>query len=203
MFEFKGTSSVDASNDSKERDWRAGDHSNIQQLESRPFTTMHPPQTSLHQRSLTEDTQRPSLLQLRSRSYSSIASQIAYHGSERPPPLSISRPTSRASIDRQSISDRSIYTRAGISERFGKTLMARGSKLLRRQNSKHDLTSLQTLEALEETNGKAHIQEMSGRTSSRQSRVQVPGDGKHGTVTWTCGIAINGHHRCVPTIQHL
>ncbi len=203
MFEFKGTSSVDASNDSKERDWRAGDHSNLQQLESRPLTTMHPPQTSLHQRSLTEDTQRPSLLQLRSRSYSSIASQIAYHGSERPPPLSISRPTSRASIDRQSISDRSIYTRAGISERFGKTLMARGSKLLRRQNSKHDLTSLQTLEALEETNGKAHIQEMSGRTSSRQSRVQVPGDGKHGTVTWTCGSAINGHHRCVPTIQHL
>lgn len=183
MFEFKGTAAADASNDRKERDWRVTDHFNIQQLGKRPFTTILLPQTPLHQRSLTEDTKPPSLSQLRSRSNSSIGSQTIYERTEHFLSPSVDRATSRASVDRQSISGGSVHRRAGITDGFGKTLMAKGSRLLRRQSSKHDLTSLQTLEWLEETNGKALVQEMSSRTSSRRSRIQSSGDGKHSTVS--------------------
>lgn len=219
MFEFKGTAAADASNDRQERDWRVADHFNIQQLGKRPFTTMLLPQTSLHQRSLTDDTKRPSLLQLRSRSHSSLANQIVCERTEHFLPLSVDRATPRTSIDRQSLSGRSVHTRAGVSDSFGKTLMAKGSKLLIRQNSKHNLTSLQTLEWLEETNRKAYVQEMSSRSCSRQSRIQSSGDGKHSTVSRTLGLQLtfttdvsprynisepfNFHHLTHTTPQHV
>jgi len=188
MFEFKGTTAADASNDRKERDWRVTDHYHIQQLGKRPFTTMLLPPTPLHQRSLTEDTRRPSLLQLRSRSKSSTASQTIYERTDDSPSLPVDRNISRISVDRRSISGGSIHRRAGNSKSFGKTLMAKGTKLLRRQNSKHDLTSLQTLEWLAETNGKGHVQEMSTRPGSRLSRIQSSGNGKHSSSTRVHGV---------------
>lgn len=175
MFEFKGTAAADASDERAGRDWRVADHYSIQQLGKRPFTSMLLPQPSLHQRSFTEDTRRPSLLQLRSRSNSTVAGHAICQGPNLSPTLSVDRSTSRASIDRRWISGGSTHKRAGSSDGFGKTLMAKGSKLLRRSNSKHDLTSLQTLEWLEATNAAGHAQEMTGRRGSGQSPTQSTG----------------------------
>ena len=169
MFVFKGTVAADASNDERERDWRVGDHYNIQQLGRRPFTTMLQP--TLHHRSLTEDHRRPSLLQLRSRSNSSVASQTIPEGIKLSPAPSLDRYTPRTSIERRS-SAGSVHKRGGSSESFSKTLMAKGSRLLRRQNSKSgDLTSLHTLEWLEDVNGREHMQE------ARPSPIRSTGDG--------------------------
>lgn len=168
MFEFKGTAAAETT---KERDWRVTDHCNIQQLGKRPFTTMLVP--TFHHRSLTEDIKRPC-----SRRNSSLVSQTPFEGTKLSPSPSFDRSTPRSSIDRRSFSGGSTHTRAGSSDSFGKALMARGTRLLRRQNSKHDLTSLQTLDWLEDTNGKGQPQEMPQRPGSRHSRMQSAGDGE-------------------------
>ena len=169
MFVFKGTAAADASYEERERDWRVADHHNIQQLGRRPFTTMLQP--TLHHRSLTEDKRRPSLLQLRSRSNSSSASHSFAEGVKLSPAPSFDRYTPRTSIERQS-SVGSVHKRGGSSESFSKSLMAKGSRLLRRQNSKSDLTSLHTLEWLEDVTGREHMQE------ARPSPIRSTGEGK-------------------------
>lgn len=177
MFEFKGTAAADASRNLRERDWRVIDHYNIQQLGKRPFTSMVQPTS--HQRSLTEETRRPSLLQFRSRSNSSAPSLTAREEPKQSSTPSFDRSTPRSSPDRRSISRGSIHARVGSVDGFGKILMAKGSKLLRRQNSKHDLTSLQTLDWLESTNGKGYVQETSSRRGSAHDRIQSPNSGKY------------------------
>ena len=180
MFQFKGTVAADVSTNRKERDWRVTDHYNIQNLGRRPFTTMLLP--TLHQRSLTEDTRTPDVLPLRSRSNSSTASHSAYDSRKLSTAPSFERSTPRSSIDRRSLSGGSIHTRAGSTDSLSKTLMAKGSRLLRRQNSKQDdltsLTSLQTLDWIEDTKSKAQYLELSNGERSRLSRAQSDGDGQ-------------------------
>ena len=166
MFVFKGTAAADASKDENERDWRVTDHFNIQNLAKRPFTTMLQP--TLHQRSLTEDATRPSLQPVRSRSNTSIASQAVLPSRA----ASVDQFTPRSSTDRRSFSAGSIHKRGGSSDSFGKLLMAKGSRLLRRQNDKQDLTSLHTLEWLQEVNARGLP------TETRQSPIRSCGDGR-------------------------
>ena len=174
MFQFKGTAAADASSNADERDWRVADHCNIQQLGRRPFTTMLQP--TLHHRSMTEDTRRPSAVQSRSRSTSSVASQ-SFVGETRPARnLSIDDFISPPTLYGQPTSGGHAHARGGHSDSFGKTLMAKGSRLLRRQNNnhradKHDLTPLSTLDWLEDTSGRDYLEEVSNESGSRYSRM--------------------------------
>ena len=170
MFEFKGTA---YSRDGDEPDWRVQDHYNIQQLGRRPFTTMAQP--SLHQRARTEDAGRPSLPQYRSKSNTSIPRSAPHEMNSITPTTSLDRFTPRNSTDRRSYSS-STHTRGDSSGSFGKSLIAKGSRLLKRQNSKQDdLTSLQTLDWLEEYRGEPlrdRVPEMPLGAHPRHSRIQ-------------------------------
>ncbi len=177
MFVFKGTAVADASKDEDERKWRVADHYNIQRLGKQPFYTMLQP--TLHHRSLTEDTRRPSRPQPRSKSNSSAALHTLHEGSRPLPAPSFDRSAPGISADRRSLSSGSIHRRGGSSDSFGKALMARGSRLLRRQNSKHDLTSLKTLEWLEEVNGRDDLQGNANRSGSWPSPIRSIGDGEY------------------------
>lgn len=155
------------------------DHYKIQNLGKRPFTTMLAPAMPTphhHQRALTEDIRRPSLT-VRARSNSSMPSSTSYQNNL-PPAVAIERstPRSSSSLDRYSFAENSVHTRAERSESFGKSLMAKGSRLLRRQNSKNDLTSLHPMSWSENDN--RHVQEMSNRPDSRHSRVRSTGEGE-------------------------
>ena len=175
MFVFKGTAAADASN---EREWRVGDHYNIQNLGRRPFNMMLQP--SLHHRSMTEDARRPSPPPSRSRSNSSFAIHPLYEGIKLSPSPSIDRSTPGFAAESRSSSISSIHKRGTSSEGFGKSLMAKGSKFLRRQNSKqdqdNDLTSLHTLEWLEAINQTENAQGLSDRPTHSPTR--SPGEGE-------------------------
>lgn len=148
MFEFKGTAA--ASKEGTGPEWRMADHSNIQNLGRRPFTTMVLPTTP--QRSKTEGAKRPSR-PLRSRSNSFAPTYSRPSGSEELAPVatSIYRPTPRLVVDRRSLAAGSTHTRGDSLDPFTpKVWMAKGSKLLKRENSKHQLTSLRTLDWAEE-----------------------------------------------------
>ena len=172
MFVFRGTAAAEASNDQSQREWRVTDHYNIQKLGKHPFhPMMHP---SLHQRSLTEDARRPSVPPPRSRSNSLLAVHTLYEGTRPPPTPSFDRSIFENSTDRRSSFSGSTHKRVGSADSFGRSLMAKGSRLLRRQNSKHDLASLQTLEWLEDVK-----QETADRPSPRPSPIHRGSDGKY------------------------
>lgn len=173
MFEFEGTAAAESQKAGKEPDWRVVDHYKIQNLGKRPFITMFAPATPSphHQRALTKDIGRRPSLTLRSRSNSSMPSSTP-HESNLSHAVTIERstPRSSSSADRHSFAGNSLYTRAERSESLGKTLMAKGSRLLRRRNSKQDLTSLHPMDWSEADN--RHVQEMSNRPGSRHSRTR-------------------------------
>lgn len=176
MFEFKGTAAAESQLAGKDGEWRVVDHDNIRKLGKRPFTTMLAPPTPAphHHRALTEDIRRPTLT-VRSRSNSSMPSSAPYEN--RPSPsIAMDRltPRSSTSADRHSFAGNSLYTRGDRSESFGKTLMAKGSRFLKRQSSKNDLTSLYPMDLSE--NDKRHVQEMSDRPGSRHSRIRSTGE---------------------------
>lgn len=178
MFEFNGTMAADPTI-GRGPDWRVTDYQNNHR---RSFT----PKPTLHHRALTEDVRRPHLLQKRSRSNTSIASLVPLtppEGSSLSPSISIDRSTSNSSSDRRSVSG-SIHARNSSTDSFGKTLMAKGSRLLRRQNSKQELTSLHTLDWLSAVDGPGHVQEMSARPGSRQSRIQSRVEGGYTPWLW-------------------
>ena len=167
MFEFKGTAVVDVTSERRDSDWRVMDYQNIHRRSFNPKPTLHP-------RPLNEDGRRPNVLQKRSRSNTSITSLAPpspYEGASLSPAISIDRSTSNCSSDRRSVSG-SINARASSTDSLGKTLMAKGSRLLRRQNSKQELTSLHTLDWLAAVDSSRPVQEMSARPRSRQSRIQ-------------------------------
>ena len=158
MFEFKGTAAD--SPESSRPDWRVVDHRNIQDLGRRPFTTMLLP--AHHQRSKTESARRPSL-PLRSRSNSSAPNYSRSQDRDdlSPPATSPDLRTPRLFVDkrvsRQSVSGGSTHIRGDSLDAFApKAWIAKGSKLLKRQNSKHELTSLRTLDWVEESE-EAHV----------------------------------------------
>lgn len=127
------------------------DHRNIQDLGRRPFTTMLQP--AHHQRAKTEGTRRPSL-QLRSRSKSSAPnySRPQDRDDRSLPATSFDRRTPQSLVDRRSVSGGSIHTRGDSLDNFTpKAWMAKGSRFLKRQNSKHELTSLRTLDWVEDS----------------------------------------------------
>ena len=161
MFEFKGTAAD--SPESGRPDWRVVDHMNIQDLGRRPFTTMLLP--AHHQRSKTESARRPSL-PLRSRSNSSAPNYSRSQDRDDLPPLAtpLDLRTPRLFVDkrvsRQSVAGGSTHTRGDGLDAFApKAWMAKGSKLLKRQNSKHELTSLRTLDWVEESE-EAHVRHL-------------------------------------------
>ncbi|KAF6241855.1 hypothetical protein HO173_000567 [Letharia columbiana] len=149
MFEFKGTAAD--STEGSRLDWRVVDHKGIQDLGRRPFTTMLQP--AHHQRAKTEGARRPSL-QLRSRSNSSAPNYSRPQDRDDLSPVStsIDRRTPRTSVDRRSVAGGSTHTRGDALDSFApKAWMAKGSRFLKRQNSKHELTSLRTLDWVEES----------------------------------------------------
>ena len=176
MFEFKGTAA--ASKEGTESEWRLVDHSNIQNLGRRPFTTMVLPTTP--QRSKTEGARRPSL-PLRSRSNSFAPTYSRPSGTEDLAPVatSIYRPTPRLVVDRRSLAAGSTHTKGDNLDIFTpKVWMAKGSKLLKRENSKHQLTSLRTLDWVEEKGeARAHHVTASPPPNFRRSRVRAASDG--------------------------
>lgn len=156
-------------------------HEDFSPIERRPDTAGRQPH---HHRALTEDTKRPSLLQLRARSNTSTHSSPfeALSAGRRilSPASSSGRPASRNSIDRRSITP-SFQARVDRSESFGKALMAKGSKLLRRSNSRSDLTSLGTLDWSEEFGEgyrRGPTQETAYRPQSRPTRMKSKSEGE-------------------------
>ena len=149
MFEVKGTAAD--STDGSGLDWRVVDHRNIQDLGKRPFTTMLQP--AHHQRAKTEGAKRPSL-QLRSRSNSTAPNYSRPQDKDDLSPVatSIDRRTPRSLVDRRSVSGGSTHTRGDSYDSFiPKAWMTKGSRFLKRQNSKQELTSLRTLDWVEES----------------------------------------------------
>ena len=145
MFEFKGTAAD--STEGGGHDWKVLNHPD---LSKRPFAAMREP--AHHQRTKTEGAKRPSL-QLRSRSNSSapVYSRPQDRDEFSPVATSFDRRTPRSLTDRRSSSGgRSTHTRGDSLDSFTpKALMAKGSRFLKRQNSKHELTSLRTLDWVE------------------------------------------------------
>lgn len=178
MFEFKGTTA--ASKEGSGPEWRVVDHMNIQDLGRRPFTTMVLP--AVHQRTATEAARRPST-PLRSRSNSSapIFSRPQDTEDILPVATALYRRTPRLSMDRRSLSAASTHTKGDSSDLFTpKAWMAKGSKLLKRENSKHELTSLRTLDWVEESQ-ETRAHHAIGPPSPpefRQSRIRSASDGK-------------------------
>lgn len=153
MFEFKGTAAD--SPQSSRPDWRVVDHQHIQDLGRRPFTTMFQP--GHHQRAKTERARRPSL-QLPSRSHSFAPNysrpQDRDDLSDETPRL---RRPPRNPADRRPISSGSQHTRGDSLDSFTpKAWLAKGSRFLKRSNSKHELTSLRTLDWVEESQEARH-----------------------------------------------
>ncbi len=176
MFEFKGTA-ADSTHGSG-LDWRVVDHKNIQDLGKRPFTTMLQP--AHHQRAKTEGVRRPSL-QLRSRSNSSAPSYSRPQDRDDLSPVAtpIDRRTPRSLFDRRSVSGGSTRTRGDSHDpSTPKAWMAKGSRFLKRQNSKQELTSLRTLDWVEESE-KAHVRHVLDQLPPpefRHTRVRSTGD---------------------------
>ena len=149
MFEFKGTAADSTEGSGPE--WRVVDHRHIQDLGRRPFTTMLLP--THHQRAKTEGAGRPSH-PLRARSNSSAPNYSRPQDRDDLSPVtrSLDRRTPRLSVDRRSLSGRSTHTKGESSDLFTpKAWMAKGSRFLKRDNSKHELTSLRTLDWVEES----------------------------------------------------
>ena len=156
------------------------DHSNIQNLGRRPFTTMVLPTTP--QRSKTEGPKRPSPpLRSRSNSFAPTYSRPSGNEDLMPVATSIYRPTPRLVVDRRSLAAGDTHAKGDSLDLFTpKVWMAKGSKLLKRENSKHQLTSLRTLDWVE---GKGEAREHSGIApppppESRRSRVRAASDCK-------------------------
>ena len=177
MFEFKGTAA--ASKEGTGSEWRFEDHNNIQNLGRRPFTTMVLPSTS--QPSKAEGAKRP-FPPLRSRSNSFAPTYSRPSGTEDLAPVatSIYRPTPRLRVDRRSLAAGSTHTKADSLDIFTpKVWMAKGSKLLKRENSKHQLTSLRTLDWVEEKEqARAHyVRAPPPPPEGGRSRVRASSDG--------------------------
>ena len=149
MFDFTGIDAVPEEG----TEWRLVDHNNIQNLGRRPFTTMLLP--TIPKRSKTEGAKRPSP-QLRSRSNSFAPTYSRPSGTEDLAPVatSIYRPNPRLVVHRRSLAAGTTHTKGDSLDIFTpKVWMAKGSKLLKRENSKHQLTSLRTLDSVEEKEG--------------------------------------------------
>ena len=113
-------------------------HSNVQDLGKSPLTTMLRP--AHHQRRKTEGAGRPSLPP-RSRSNPSAPN---YSRPQERDGVSVDVRTPRLFVDRRHSGGN---TRGdGFDTLIPKAWVAKGSKLLKRQNSKHELTSLRTLD---------------------------------------------------------
>ena len=155
------------------------DHRNTQDLGKRPFTTMLQPRH--HQRTKTEGAKRPSL-QLRSRSNSSAPNYSRPQDKDdfSPVATSIDRRTPRNSVDRESVSEGSTQVRGEILDSFSpKSWMAKGSRFLKRQNSKQELTSLRTLDWVEESKARPHhVLDQPPSPDFGLSRIRSTGDCK-------------------------
>ena len=153
MFEFKGTAAE--STEGSGPDWKAVNHQNFPDLSKRPLTAMREP--AHYQRTKTEGAKRPSL-QLRSRSTSSapVYSRPQDRDEFSPVATSFDRRTPRSLIDRRSIAGGSTQTRDSLDSFTPRALMAKGSRFLKRQNSKQELTSLRTLDWVEGSES-AHV----------------------------------------------
>lgn len=175
MFEFKGAAAD--STEGSGLDWRVVDHRNLQDLGKRPFTTMLQP--AHHQRRKTEGARRPSL-QFRSRSNSSAPNYSRSHDTHDLSPVTtlIDRRTTRSSLDRRPASGASTHARGDSLDSFTpKAWMAKGSRFLKRQNSKQDLTSLRTLDWLEEEEARVQrILDQPPPPDFRHSRTPSIGD---------------------------
>ena len=176
MFEFKGTAAD--SPESSRPDWRVVDHQHIQDLGRRPFTTMFQP--GLHHRAKTERARRPSL-QLPARSHSFAPNysrpQDKDDLSDETPRL---RRPPRSPADRRSISSGSQHTRGDNLDSFTpKAWLAKGSRFLKRSNSKHELTSLRTLDWVEESQEARHHHLLDHPPGFGHSRTQSTDDGEY------------------------
>ena len=160
--------------------WTLIDHDNIQDLGRRPFTTMVLPTVS--HRTKTEGAGRPSP-PLRSRSNSFAPTYSRPQGTDDLAPVatSIYRPTPRLHVERRSLLGGSTHSKGdGLDIFTPKALLAKGSKLLKRENSKRELTSLSTLDGAERSQ-EARARHLIGPPPPpelRRSRMRSTGDCK-------------------------
>ena len=168
MFEFKGAAAE--STDGNGPDWRIVDHRNIQDLGRRPFTAMILP---AHQRAKTEGATRPSPpLRSRSNSFAPNYSRPQDKDDLSPVATSFSKHTPRSPIERRPVSGGSGQTRGDSLDAFiPKAWMAKGSRFLKRQNRKHELTPLDTLESVEDSE-EARLHYLPPPSEYRHSRMR-------------------------------
>ncbi len=133
----------------------------------RPYMAPHQPPPNLR-RGVTEGSwgsRRNSLSGIRPRSSTAMAARSPNECSLSPT-SSIHMSSHRDLHDMRSISE-SIVSRTDRSGSLTKSLVSKGYKLLRRQNSKSDLTSLRTMDWMEQPRGENNL-----RKNSKHSRWQ-------------------------------
>ena len=151
---------------SHDRHWRRRD---------RPYMTPQQP-TSNHGRAFKEGSRHNSMSgsgssTIRPRSGTATTSRFPNENSLSPsPPTYVSAPGDPH--DMRSISE-SIVSRTDRPESLTKSLVSKGYKLLRRQSSKSDLTSLRTIDWMEPSKG-----EKTSRKNLKHSRWQSTDSGK-------------------------
>ena len=181
------------------------DHSNVQDMGQRPFPAM--PQSAHHQRAQTEGARRPSLqLRLRSNSSAPSYSRPQDRDDLSPAKSSSDRRTPHSLLDRRSFSGGSLHTRGDSLDSFApKAWMAKGSKFLKRQNSKQELTSLRTMDWVQEASEDARVQHLLYQSSPPRlthSRVRSTGDRKF-LWTVTCKSTADRFSKRRPTIEYI
>lgn len=119
----------------------------------------------------TEGTKRGSMLKGPSRS-NSVRTVASPNGSNLSPSSSAETIPPRDFMDVRSISE-SILSKSDRPESLAKTLVSKGSRLLKRQNSNINLTSLRTMDWSDEfgrETGRNQVKELSARGASKHNR---------------------------------
>ena len=155
MFHFKGTPADSTSGNGN--NWRLVDLPSNQDLGKRPST--HMPRPRQNQRRKTEGITRP-LLQPRSRSNSSAPTYS--RPQDKDDLLPITFPLNRRTP--RTLGESTDIKEDNIDSFIPKAWMAKGSKLLKRQKSKQELTSLRTLDWVE-ASGQARVQDLLDQSS--------------------------------------
>ncbi len=140
------------------------------QRRERPYMSPQQP-TANYRRGFPDGSRRNSMAGTQPRSSTAMAAHSPNEYSLSPS-SSIHMSPSRDLHDMRSISE-SIVSRTDRPESLAKTLVSKGYKLLRRQNSKSDLTSLRTMDWME----KSKVENMYRSKNSKHSRWQSTDSG--------------------------
>ena len=174
-----------------------GRKSKMYQLGERPHSAMR--QASSHQRTMTEHLRRPSPMQARGRSNTLTSDYIPPDTS---PPFSFHE-TAGMPYDRRSTA-MSVHSRNERSGSFSKSLKTKASRLLRRQESNTNLTSLRVVDWSEELD-ESPYEPPSGPSLSpqRNTRHTRQGSPLQGKMPWPSPlhVALTHFHSAGPALR--